>query len=759
MSNPQLEAQQAYQTYTHLYQVASTLNTQAKTDPSKAEAAQQANQQAHTAYANYQAAWSKAYQEHNRQSAEAQTATQALAAQPAVAAAPAVSVSQNPNALASLYSSALTNPAAGLSALSAGLPGAAGAASVAAATPAPTAQLSTTQLASLFPGATPAATSTPAAAPNPLSALPGLSGLPGTLPTPSPSSLPTGATATPAAAAAANPLSAIGAMPGIQQMIAQQMQQGIVQAALLAQQLNKNSEKKETKTNESSGTKRSYEESKSSNYNQRHNNYNNQNSYDGQDNYNQNSNYYNKGNNYRNQNYDQNTDQNSKGSYDRFGNYIKNQEHGSAHSRLGGRFHNNSSNYEEGGGQGASEQGQGQSQFQKPENKDYTKMSTDTVYVDGLPADVHRSTISDFFSQVGPLRSTGRTETSGVGRLFIFLDEAKLCNGAASVTFQNAEDAENCCSLLQGKSFPVPKKALEDAQNNSKNRGDKEGDSLRRERSALGDNDSDRSYNSSDEEDDDRDYKRRRRNSSESASQMKERTLVNDPSVVVQDALSKLPTDQPMTAEMRQRPWMKFDDKNYWVMMGKLTIRMATLGERDPIGEKRQKMGLPHQNSEAARHLNSTRGRGGFGTRGHHEGGTYPTRGRGRGGGHYDNSYDNSHRGGYNTNYDNSGRGSYRGRGGYDNSRGSYRGGYDNSRGSYRGGRGGYDNSRGGYRGRGGYDNSRGSYRGRGGYDNSYQKPSMEETQTDRFGNVIRGSYRGATARNNYMKPAHHKPL
>merc|ERR1712060_140410 len=155
------------------------------------------------------------------------------------------------------------------------------------------------------------------------------------------------------------------------------------------------------------------------------------------------------------------------------------------------------------------------------------------------------------------------------------------------------------------------------------------------------------------------------------------------------------------------------------------TIRMATLGERDPIGEKRQKMGLPHQNSEAAR-LTSTRG-----GRGNYEG-SPSYRGRGRGG--YDNNYNS--RGSYNANY--------RGRGSYDNTRGSYRGGYDNTRGSYRG--------------RGAYENSRGSYRGS--YNNSYHvKPSMEETQTDRFGNVIRGSYRGATARNNYMKPSHHKPL
>ena len=158
-----------------------------------------------------------------------------------------------------------------------------------------------------------------------------------------------------------------------------------------------------------------------------------------------------------------------------------------------------------------------------------------------------------------------------------------------------------------------------------------------------------------------------------------------------------------MTAEDKLRPWLKFDDKEFWVMVGKLKIRMATLGERDPIGYKRQKMGLPHQNSESAREYRAQKQmqnqmNGGF--RGHSP--NY----RGRGMGHSPN-----YRGGMNQGHSPN----YRGRGGYQQNRGGYggqRGGYDNS--GYRGrGRGGYDNNRGGFRGRG-----RGGYAPRGGYNN-----------------------------------------
>ena len=90
-------------------------------------------------------------------------------------------------------------------------------------------------------------------------------------------------------------------------------------------------------------------------------------------------------------------------------------------------------------------------------DKDYTKMSTDSVFVEGLPAGVDRKTVSDFFSQVGPLRPTGTTAETGIGRIFLFMNEEKQCDGSCSVTYQQMDDATNCLALLQGKGFPMPK--------------------------------------------------------------------------------------------------------------------------------------------------------------------------------------------------------------------------------------------------------------------------------------------------------------
>lgn len=84
-------------------------------------------------------------------------------------------------------------------------------------------------------------------------------------------------------------------------------------------------------------------------------------------------------------------------------------------------------------------------------------MSTDSVFVDGLPSGVDRKTVSDFFSQVGPLRPTGTTAETGIGRIFLFMDEEKNCDGSCSVTYQQMDDAANCLALLQGKGFPMPK--------------------------------------------------------------------------------------------------------------------------------------------------------------------------------------------------------------------------------------------------------------------------------------------------------------
>lgn len=165
---------------------------------------------------------------------------------------------------------------------------------------------------------------------------------------------------------------------------------------------------------------------------------------------------------------------------------------------------------------------------------------------------------------------------------------------------------------------------------------------------------------------------------------------------------------QKLTAEDKLRPWLKFDDKEFWVMVGKLKIRMATLGERDPIGYKRQKMGLPHQNSESAREYQRQR-------QAYNNNNGYNNNG-------YNNNYNNrghspNYRGhspnyrGHSPNYRGRGGFNQTGRGGYDNNRG--RGGFNQGAGGYqRGGfRGGYDNNRGGFRGRG-----RGGFRG--GYNN-----------------------------------------
>lgn len=525
MSNPQNEAQQAYQTYTHLYQVASQLNAQAKVDPSKADQAQAANQQAHTAYAAYQAAWSKAYQEHNKQ-AEVVPQPVAQVAQPVVAQPMVQQLAyQQPVVQQSLAPAvhALAQPAAA----------------------APTAQLSSTQLASLFPTAVPGSTPT-AAVPNPLASLP----------------LPTAAgTTTAAPTTAANPMAALAALPGFQQLVSQQIQQATLQAAIMAQgALGKTPDKADEIKKQ--GSKRSNPEPithpkkqfPKANYGESGHDDREEHDYDAKKEWNQGG--YGHGgrpdgrkpyarggysNNYH-QGYGQSGYENGSGynnysahgteteaapKVDRFGNKIA-EEHGSSHfnrpakDRLGARAY------------GTDAYGETTAPGQA-ENKDYTAMSTDTVYVEGLPIDVDRSTISDFFSQVGPLRTTGQTQTNGIGRLFVFKDEddRNKCNGAASVTFQNAEDAENCCSLLQGKSFPVPKENYENLGNSKqrkRNDSDSSTDDLNRERSAMR---SERSDSSDD--DDDRDYKRRKRNSS-SSNTGKQSNFVNDPTSTIQNA-------------------------------------------------------------------------------------------------------------------------------------------------------------------------------------------------------------------------------
>lgn len=521
MSNPQLEAQQAYQTYTTLYQHASQLNAAAKVDPSKAEAAQQANQQAHTAYANYQAAWSKAYQEHNK--VQETPAAAPVATQPVIAQQPVV---QQPMSTPSLFA-AQPQVAAPV------------AQTPAAANPL-TAQLSATQLASLFPGAagaaaTPAAAQALPVAANPLAAL-------GALPTPA---APQPAAVQQPAAAAANPMAALANLPGFQQLFAQQIQQATLQAALLQNTAKPAAAEPEKRTN-----KRTHEESKrgtekeeyDNSYHQPRRDYH-QKPYHKKS-YDQNQDYYNQGSyhkpHHHNQSYD-NADYGESGyeqkTTDRFGNQIT-PGAGPAKSRLGARS--------QGVWNDATQSYDYKDAETGVESRDYTGNSTDTVFVEGLPFDVERQTINDFFSQVGPLRTTGQTQHTGIGRLFVFLDEDKKCNGSASVTFQNAEDAENCCSLLQGKSFPVPK----DSHKPPKKRNDSfsSTDDLNRERSAMR---SERSYNSSDDEDD-RDYKRRKRNSS-SSDEGKQTNFVNDPTSTIQSASARM--QQPLTAEDKLKSW------------------------------------------------------------------------------------------------------------------------------------------------------------------------------------------------------------
>jgi len=522
----QIEAQNTYTQYSQLYQIAAQLNTQAQTDPSKAAEAQLASQQAHKAYAAYQAAWQKAYQDQKN------LATQAVAA-PAVGDNAASAAQHLLNNLIQ-QSAAATQQTPALNPL-AGLPG--------------------------IPAATPPAPATPA--------------------------MPT-----------ANLANQAATLQNLQTMFQQQIQQASMQAAAAAAQAATQQIMGKNNTLPAP-TGLANLPSPMGNEKPGYNNHRG-------------------GGGYNNRPYTPRNNYNNRGGYN---NRYENQ---SAHDRLGSRPYVkqevdfNQPLHKITGSVG---------QEDVHNVKDYAVLSTDSVFVEGLPYGVERLDVNDFFSQVGPLRVTANQQETGIGRIFLFLDENKKCNGTASVTFQQMDDAENCITLLNGKSFPV----LRD----DKVKTEKD-DLMDQERSALGSPNSMGSR--SEDEGDGGNYKRRGGSLNDILDDGKQQsTLVNDPTKVV-TIQGRRNIGQVITEEMKLRPWLKFDDKKYWTFKGKLSIRMATLGERDPIGERRQKMGLPHQHNFAAKQQGGYNNRGMGGGRGGYQRGGYH---RGRGG------Y-NNHRGGYN---------------------------------------------------------------------------------------------------------------
>lgn len=609
----QLEAQTTYQQYSQLYQIAAQLNTQAQTDPSKAAEAQIASQQAHKAYAAYQSAWQKAYQDQKVASVAASQPVAAPAADPHASTTHALLQSllnQAGGGRGGASQLSGHNPLAGLPGLTASTP--APAPSVPAFNAADLQQLFAQQIqqASMQAAAAAAQAATQqlmgtAAAHNPLMASHPQ------MPTPGGRS------------SLQSPGLGLPPLPG-------QSRGGV--SGLLGQ--SPGGRERSTMSRDSSRSDdRPLDRFGANDRGGYRPRYQNRNTYDNQNGYNK-------------------PDFNSRGGMSR----------PSARDRLGQRpFGDHSineplSNLVHRGGDQDHDQ-----------NKDYGQLATDTVFVEGLPYSCDRKVIHDFFSQVGPLRSTQSQEQTGCGRMFLFMDENKQCNGSASISYQQPDDAENCISLLNGKGFPVERDSYKkrDSHGNGDDLIDQEHSAMKSPGSLIG--------RSSDDEDGGA-YKRRSTLNDHFNSDDEGRhgsSLVNDPTRSRTVQISSSRKMQKLTEEMLVRPWLKFDDRSFWVLVGKLQIRMATLGERDPIGERRQKMGLPHQHNFAAK---------------------VAARGMPRGG---------MHRGGYVSRHDN------------DDYRSPSQGSTFDQRGAYRprGFRGGGFRGRGGYVSRGG-----GGPRGRGGY-------------------------------------------